>query len=305
VEIQLNEKPVAPRTPEEKTLANIWTEVLEIKQVGIHDSFFELGGHSLLAVRIIAKLSEIFKIEIPLRELFAAPTIAGMIQTIDRIRCSGTTEIFDPDVEAILEYNIQPTESLPITNNSIFLTGSTGFLGGFLLYDLLTQTTANIHCLVRSTDKNILVNKLKDCMLWNESFKSRIVLVYGDLSKPLLGLGITNFEQLASTIDVIYHNGAWVNHIYPYSILKATNVLGTQEILRLASQHHIKPVHFVSTIGTINLNDTGSGYIRSKVVAEKMIKNARKRGLPVCIYRPYRITDIVKPVYLINLMFLI
>jgi thioester reductase-like protein len=84
------------------------------------------------------------------------------------------------------------------------------------------------------------------------NWRSRIIPIVGDLSKPLLGLETEKFQQLASTIDVIYHNGAWVHHIYPYSILKPANVLGTQEILRLASQVKTKPVHFISSSGVVS-----------------------------------------------------
>jgi len=285
IETQLSEEQVAPHTHEEKLLAGIWAEVLGIEQVGIYDNFFELGGHSLLAIQLISKLCESFDVEIPLRELFASPTIAGMIQAIDRARCSSTTDIFDLNAEAVLDSSIQPS-TLPVATsvNSIFLTGTTGFLGGYLLYELLVQTTADIHCLVRSTDKNILINKLKSDKLWNEAFNSRIILVYGDLSKPLLGLEKFNFEQLASEVDVIYHNGAWVNFIYPYSVLKTTNVLGTQEVLKLASTFQTKPVHFISTINTID--SSNSGYAQSKTVAEKLVKQAGARGLPVWVYRP-------------------
>ncbi|MFK5970600.1 MAG: amino acid adenylation domain-containing protein [Candidatus Marithrix sp.] len=274
-----------PQTVDEKLLADIWSKILGLKQVGIHDNFFEIGGHSLLATQLIAELCESFKVQIPLRELFAFPTIAGMIEVIDRMRNSGTETIINLDAEAVLDPSIQPAK-LPSTNsvNSIFLTGTTGFLGSYLLYELLVQTTANIYCLVRSTDKNILVNKLKANMSWDESFKTRIILVQGDLSKPLLGLEKEYFEQLANKIDVIYHNGAWVNHIFPYSVLKTTNVLGTEEILRLASKHKPKPVHFISTINTID--SSTSGYTQSKIVAEKIIQLASERGLPVCIYRP-------------------
>ncbi len=121
-------------------------------------------------------------------------------------------------------------------------------------------------------------------MIWEDTFAPRIIPVSGDLAKPLLGLDIINFEQLASKIDVIYHNGALVNFVYPYSALKVTNVLGTQEILKLASKYRAKPVNFVSTINTIDFST--SGYAQSKTVAEKLIMQAGERGLPVSIYRP-------------------
>jgi thioester reductase-like protein len=122
-----------------------------------------------------------------------------------------------------------------------------------------------------------------------------------------LGLSKEQFQQMASQLDAIYHNGAFVNFTYPYSVLKAPNVLGTQEVLRLASQVKVKPVHFISTISVVfssnpnvrvvqeqdSLDDAkmpSEGYAQSKWVAEKLVTIARERGLPVCIYRPGRIS---------------
>ncbi|MGH7773246.1 MAG: amino acid adenylation domain-containing protein, partial [Candidatus Binatia bacterium] len=79
---ELEETFVAPRNPVEKTLAGIWCDVLDLKQVGIYDNFFELGGHSLLATQVISRLREAFQIDIPLRVLFEAPTIAGLADRI-------------------------------------------------------------------------------------------------------------------------------------------------------------------------------------------------------------------------------
>jgi acyl-coenzyme A synthetase/AMP-(fatty) acid ligase/acyl carrier protein len=74
----LKETYVAPRTSVEKRLAAIWTEVLKLERIGIHDNFFELGGHSLKATQVISRLKSAFDVELPVRALFEAPTVADL-----------------------------------------------------------------------------------------------------------------------------------------------------------------------------------------------------------------------------------
>jgi amino acid adenylation domain-containing protein len=75
---------VAPQTPVEQALAAIWTDIMGLEQVGIHDDFFALGGHSILATRAIAQVRERFKVELPLHTLFEEPTIAHIATVIEQ-----------------------------------------------------------------------------------------------------------------------------------------------------------------------------------------------------------------------------
>jgi acyl carrier protein len=75
---ELRDSYVAPRTATEETLARIWSEVLGVDRIGIRDSFFDLGGHSLLATQVLMRVREAFQIEVPLRNLFATPTVEGL-----------------------------------------------------------------------------------------------------------------------------------------------------------------------------------------------------------------------------------
>ena len=310
---------VAPRTSVEAILASIWSQLLGLKKVGIHDNFFDLGGHSLLITQLLAKIRESFQIELPLRVLFEAPTVAGLAEKIE-IKESGNSwnihsSNFDINAEAILDPAIRPETAFlgPVTEpNRILLTGATGFLGAFLLHELLLQTQAEIYCLVRSSDaesaKKRIQTSLESYLIWDQNLSHRIIPVVGDLAQPLLGLSEEKFQEIASKIDVIYHNGAFVKFTYPYSYLKPANVLGTQEILRLACQNKLKPVHFVSTVSIFSSTQKGGvklireedeltpgetlkgAYPQSKWVAEKLIEIGRYRGIPITIYRPGRIT---------------
>ncbi len=73
---------VAPRTPAEETLVQIWADVLKLDKVGIRDNFFDLGGHSLLATQVVSRMRQAFNTELSLRVLFQAPTIAELAQAI-------------------------------------------------------------------------------------------------------------------------------------------------------------------------------------------------------------------------------
>lgn len=308
---------IRPHTLTEEKMIGIWSKILGIAHVGIQDNFFELGGNSLLAVQLMMSVRENFQIELPVRYIFEQQTVEGLSQIIDKVHQEGSAAlntVVNLKLEAVLDPNIYPQGLIPndITQpNHIFLTGATGFLGAFLIHELLQQTQAKIYCLVRANNETEgfkrLQQTLEKYLIWDASQSSRIIPILGDLALPRLGLSVEKFQNLAEQIDVIYHSGAQVNFAKPYSVIKAANVLGTQEVLRLACQHQLKPVHYISTIavfGTIacltGLNvlyedddiDPSEtylyqdiGYTQSKWVAEKLVWIAKSRGIPVTVIR--------------------
>ncbi len=304
---------IAPQNPIEEKIAEIWSQILRIEQIGIHDTFTELGGHSLQAIQLVAHLQELFKLELPLERFLEGSTVFELANTVKALLEEGITqripEKLDDDVE--LDSTVFPSgiqaENIP----QIFMTGVSGTLGVSLLYKLLNNTRGDIYCLIRAKNNEEgmarIKNALRDYCDWNNSYDLRVIPIVGDLGKPYLGMTNDQFARLSEKIDTIYHSGANVNMVYPYNALKGVNVFGTQEVLRLASLHKLKPVHFVSTVDvypilscrsvrTINEDDpTGtrsqliSGYAQTKCMAEKLVNTAYSRGIPTSIYRPSNI----------------
>ncbi len=319
----------APRSPTEKQLAAIWARLLGVQSVGVWDDFFEMGGESLLALQLVSAINQHFGVGISLPRLFETPTVAGMAAEIDRLVSwpERAGEEIDWAQEAQLERDIQPRPtprwpkfmsptSIPdipaiYTPQVVLLTGATGFLGAYLLRELLRQTPATVICLVRAEtvaagrqrlDANMEKYGLGPEAAWEE----RILPLPGDLGAPRLGLTEAAWEELAGRAEIIYHNGALVHFAYPYRRLQGPNVRAVRDLLRLAVTGHTRPVHFVSTLGLFltpayagqtvaegvqpDIAGLERGYEQSKWVAEQLIQAARQRGLPASIYRLARVT---------------
>ena len=306
---------VAPKTESQIRIASLFAEILSLhpQTISLEDSFFELGGHSLLATQLMFRIREAFEINLSLRALFDYPSVSDLASAIDHALVTGDyqSQTWNLEVEAALDPDIQPSTAIaPIVSpmERIFLTGPTGFLGIHLLSELLTTTDAIVYCLVRADNRDAakerLKNKLEATGLWRDNFTSRIIPIIGDLGSSRFGLSATEYNNLCQDIDVVYHVGAKVHHLWSYALLKDANVLGTQDVLRLASLGKIKPVHYVSTLfstsqtdqpilesATTNHSDLPEvGYVQTKWVGEQLVWEAAKRGLPITIYRPSRIS---------------
>ncbi|WP_086841477.1 thioester reductase domain-containing protein [Amycolatopsis kentuckyensis] len=196
-----------------------------------------------------------------------------------------------------------PAGSAP---EGVLLTGATGFVGAFVLAELLARRPGPVHCLVRAEDEAHALRRVLDNLdrygLDAGAHRSRIRPVPGDLTKPLLGLDERTFAGLHELAGEIVHCGAQVKWTYPYRNLEAANVGGTREILRLATVGAPRPVHYASTVGvfssreyaadvvdeTVDLTASGSlvvGYAQSKWVAERLVRTAGERGVPVTVHR--------------------
>jgi amino acid adenylation domain-containing protein/thioester reductase-like protein len=305
----------------ENKLINIWHEVLGVDKndINIHDNFFNLGGHSLLVSRMILAVEQQLNVTIPLNNFIIEPTISNLNKLIKKAPGNINKQaLFDRIAKDIY---LEPMIGAPRkTNNNIYnpkavlLTGGSGFLGIYLLKELITKTKAIVYCLVRGSNQNEATKKLYHALSkhkLNGLIKNhRIKIILGDLEKPLIGVSSNKFKKLAEQVDCIYHCGAYVHHLYDYQQLFKANVQSVKELLKLASVGKKKAFHYISTVSCVsNFDKRGyakeacptkdfpkslNGYSLTKWAAERMLCSARKKDIIVTIYRPGNITGDIK-----------
>lgn len=313
-----------PTNETERIIADIWSSELELPIINSTDQFFDIGGNSLLVAIVAVALQEKLNVKVYLRDIYQYPVLRNLANVLiaraKEAREAIPLEDVEPYVELQQDVYLNPGtyfednfDPKKLENPSaIFLTGATGFVGIHLLQELLDTTTADIYCLVRAQDEFHAMEKIDKCfiqfhILQNHEQRSRIIPVLGDLAVPSLGLSKEIFNMLAATIDLIYHSGSSVNFIEPYSYMKAPNVDGLREIIRLAGSQRTKCLALLSTISVYSWGHifTGKkimlesdnieqnimsvskdiGYVRSKYVMEAIADQAAKEGLPLITYR--------------------
>jgi myxalamid-type nonribosomal peptide synthetase MxaA len=314
---------VPPRTPVEESLCGIWRDLLKLDRVGVHDSFFDLGGHSLLLAPLMIRVRDVFQLRVGMRDVFDRPTVAELAAWIEELRAGQATsrESARPEQagpvararfdflrsESRLDPSIRPVDAAPPSGRleHLFVTGATGFVGAYILHFLMEETGATLHGLVRADDPASGLERIRSNVagygLWRDGYEDRVVAVPGDLARPRLGLDDATWDRLARSLDAILHSAALVNFVYPYQALRPINVDGVREIIAFACHAQVKPIHYLSTtavwpMGADRAFDEDSdldhdlllnlAYDETKWVAEKMLRQAAERGVPVAVYRP-------------------
>ncbi|KAL6720320.1 hypothetical protein ACLMJK_002241 [Lecanora helva] len=291
-------------------------------KVDVSQPLQELGVDSLTAVLVRNHLATLTGLALPPNISLLHPTLTSLSKFLlsqmlsdspnglsNASELNGETQSnVDPyvDMEAVRRGELDPRFHFTNTATcsvhhleapkNVFVTGPTGFVGAFMVHEFLRRGVA-VYCLVRAGNldqaRERMIKTLKQYSLWKPEHKPLLSTIVGDLSQPLLGIGETAFDDLANRVDAILHSGALVDWMRPLDDYVGPNILGTHEVLRLASRGCSKAVHFISTISTLPIHvgyglrehSKEYGYGTSKYLAEKMIVAARFRGAIASSYR--------------------
>ncbi|KAJ2753438.1 large subunit of alpha-aminoadipate reductase, partial [Coemansia nantahalensis] len=326
--------------PTERALGLIWISLLGLPPstpLELDANFFDLGGHSVLATRMVFSVRKEFAVDAPLGLVFRCPTLRAMAAAIEGLQSQlqlddapAAPEAPAEEVDYAADVDLLAPQIPPLGAAymacppalveaggapTFFLTGATGFLGAFVLDELLRRHPGGrVICLTRARTADAAMARVRAAaeanLVWQDGWTARVSAVIGDLAQPRLGLSDADWQRCVEGVDAIVHNGALVHWVYPYEKLRAPNVLSTVEVLRLAAEHHLKPVVFVSSTSALDtdyyvqLGDASpngvresddlegsrrglhTGYGQSKWVSEELLMRARQDGYPVTIVRP-------------------
>ncbi|KAL4956619.1 hypothetical protein BDW69DRAFT_192267 [Aspergillus filifer] len=316
------------RSTTREQLAALWATILALYNPNLsdNDDFFSLGGSSLQASLLISLIKRTFQTKVSLLALYDNPTLGQLATLIDShqgreldtVRNLRETWIAD----TMIGDGLEPPESpvvdwLSDMEGRVFLTGATGFVGTFLLAEMLRMPYIHqVGCLVRASDTTAGLQRLRRSLtkydLWKEEYQHKLLVFCGKLEDTWLGLGAARYREIAHWSSVIFHLGALVNYTQPYSWHRPANVQGTLNIVRLAVTGRVKGLHYCSSVSCFG--PTGSitgaklvledgpllphlealpydhGYAQSQWVAEELLNRLRDRRFPIAVYRPGFIT---------------
>lgn len=295
------------------------------------DSFFDLGGHSILAQYMIAAVKKKWQtVDVDITTITRHPTLRAFASEIDRsldpigLRLDAEEQVNGAQLDRLyttdasdmkqkLEKSYRTSVPNKNTTLTIFLTGATGFLGVYVLRNLLRRKSIKVIAHVRAKTTQIAFERVQQACqaygIWSPDWVSNLECVIGDLAQPKLGMDPGTWEKIANEADVVIHNGAQVHWVLPYDSLKPPNVLSTLSTLSLCSTLNPKTFAFVSSTSVLDTDhyiqmsrrcqtvpesddlegsrkNLGTGYGQSKWVSEQLVQEAGRRGLNGMIVRP-------------------
>lgn len=288
------------QSTDEDRLLGIFQQVLGHQHFSADDHFISAGGDSLGVVEVCA-LAQVLGVPLSPEQVLSL----GSVNEICRcLRSTDPLERFEyqtadelrADVAKILKTNaITASATTPAQLNHFLLTGATGFLGIRLLAQLLEDPQARVTCLVRAKDgehatRRIAARLRESRLVLADQARSRITVVAGNVSLKNLGLRSDDYRRLADQIDRVVHAAAEVNVVATYRNLRATNLIGVNQVANFVATGCRKTLDYVSTLSVFvgtdrfqgnmlesdDLSRTRSiygGYAQTKWAAEVLLRS--------------------------------
>ena len=329
-------------TKTERTIATRWAGLirgLNEKTVTHEHDFFDLGGHSLLAQQMLLDIRRTTGANVSINTLYEHPTLAAFATEVDNrldvkngVNGNGAAgkekdSAYAKSLEELLKQlpatyqTAEPATIRASAKPTVFLTGATGFLGAYLIKDVLERTSRAVRLIAHvrnAKDPKAALDRLRRSLqgygLWQDEWLPRLSCVVGDLSKPQLGVEAKTWERLSQEVDVVIHNGATVHWVKRYLDMMNSNVKSTLDAMRLCNEGKPKLFTYVSSTSVLD-NDhyvqlsekqistgqdaisedddmqgsrtgLGTGYGQTKWVSENLVREAGKRGLHGSVIRP-------------------
>ncbi|HDR6315510.1 TPA: amino acid adenylation domain-containing protein [Bacillus thuringiensis] len=315
---QNDECKLKPQTKVQKNIAKVWSEVLNIKSIGLKDDFFNLGGHSLKVMPALVKLKPLYP-NLKIQDFFKYRTIEKLASHIEEMEDMSFKKEKnmnvarmenEPKMTPVYETTKLEECELDMMNypKAVFLTGATGYLGAHILERLLQLPSTTIYCLVRKNENQVIGAKLKERMEFYfgkeilQKLEERVELIEGDLSLMNLGLDSKQLDHLKNKVESIIHCGGEVRHYGEREHFQKVNVQSTKYLLELAKNTNAR-FHYISTLSVVGQAesdpkefeffesnfDRGQNldnvYLESKFQGEKMVREAMEKGVRATIYR--------------------
>jgi len=297
----------------EQELVALWRSLFGVDTIGIDDEFGALGGSSLLSVQMVLEIQRRHDVLINIHRAGGSKATIRRIATIVRGLLNGSPSAeIDPAadgdgalIDADLALPLGPQVTVKTPGRDVLLTGATGYLGAFLLHELLNSTRGRVYCVVRAADEVAARARLRTAAakfgLPQPDFK-RVHPVAGDL-RAIGEICCTYRDgELAERVGHVLHCAAKVVFTEPYRTLRDDNVLPMVDLLGWMRSHGVQDFSFISTIAATApaggadqrlletrqqaLDPQLGGYGVGKWVAERILERAEQDGMRVRMFRP-------------------
>lgn len=292
----------------EKKVMNVWSKILGQEDFSVNSNFFDVGGNSLRVLQVIYYLKSDYGISVNAQELYTFVTPREIASRIG-LR-------FAESVNKISKISEQKVSSRVIQKKGengelcILLTGGTGFLGAYLLRELINNNYNKIYVLVRAKDDNDAKERLYSNLdfYFKDINKDNIIPIAGNLNISDFGLPDEVVSKIITTINSVIHVAANVRHVGKSEDFEINNIRGTENVISFIQKNPSIKLYFTSTLSvsgnnipglqkkTFNENDLNVGqqfdnfYDKSKYESEKLVQSFFDHGGYGAIFRLGNIT---------------